>query len=156
MSVALLRQQLQNEIESVQALAQLLHDESNALLARAQPQTLASASQRKTALFEQLQQQGLERDLLLAQLGYVSGHAGTDAAAADHPDLAGAWHDLRQVAASAREQNERNGLYIQTHLQYTTEALAALREAQARTSLYGPRGRQTPATPAASTRSHRA
>ncbi|MGE4335711.1 MAG: flagella synthesis protein FlgN [Pigmentiphaga sp.] len=156
MSVAQLHQQLENELESVHALAQLLHDESNALLTRAQPQNLAALSQRKTALFEQLQNQGRERDLLLATLGYANGHVGTDTAALAHPELAGAWQALSQAATDAREQNERNGLYIQTHLRYTTEALAALREARARTSLYGPRGRQTPASPAASTRSHRA
>ncbi|MCK9512065.1 MAG: flagellar protein FlgN [Pigmentiphaga sp.] len=156
MPVALLHQQLETELESIQVLAQLLHDESNALLARAQPQVLANLSQRKTAMFERLQAQGQERDRLLAQLGHAAGQAGTDAAADAHPDLQPVWQALRQAAAAARDQNERNGVYIHTHLRYTTEALAALREAQARTALYGPRGRQAPASPTASTRSHRA
>ena len=147
---------LTQELQHLQALAALLDDEATALLQRATPQVLAQLAQQKLEEFQHLSDLSRERDQLLHEAGLDAGHTGTEAAVAQHPLLAATWHELLQVAEAAKQQNERNGLYIQTQLTFTTESLAALRDAQARTTLYGPKGRQTPSQPNAPTRSHKA
>ncbi|WP_195830741.1 flagellar export chaperone FlgN, partial [Bordetella pertussis] len=59
----------------------------------------------------------------------ASGPAGTDAAAAAHPELGPLWQALQANAAQAREHNQRNGTLIAVNLRHTQESLDALRQA---------------------------
>ena len=67
------------------------------------------------------------RDALLAEIGLPAGHAGTEQAAAQHPQLAGVWQALLSKSESANEINLRNGALIDVHLRYTQQSLDALR-----------------------------
>lgn len=157
MFVSQLLQCLEREQEHLSTLAALLQDEAQALLQRAEPPELARLAQDKLQCFQALHELAAERDALLQAQGYAAGHEGTDAAVAQYPDeLSAVWQNLLSTAETARQQNEHNGLYIRTQLKFTTESMTALHEAQSRTALYGPRGRQLSAQPNIPTRSHRA
>ncbi len=156
MSASDLHSCLQREAEAVTAFAQILTEEGDALLQRATPEALADITQRKMAIIDTLDQLAQERDAQLATLGFETGHSGAAAAASAHPDLAEPWEQLLAQADAARQQNEHNGVIIRAQLQYHQQAMAALRDAQARTTLYGPSGRQKPAQPTSTGRSRKA
>lgn len=136
------------------AFVQVLEAEGAALSQRAAPAELGALTDRKNRLADQLQQLGQERDAALQALGYEPGHAGANAAAAAMPAIAPAWAALQTTANTARQLNERSGIFIRTHLQFANDALAALRSAATSTTPYGADGR--PAGGFASGRSRQA
>ncbi|OZI32614.1 flagellar protein FlgN [Bordetella genomosp. 1] len=118
---------LEREAALVVEFIAALDAEAEALLDRKAYEALHLATQRKEALTEKLVQLSQQRDALLLTLGVATGHAGTDAAAAMHPELAPIWELLQVHAQQAREKNSRNGTLIEINLRSTTESLEALR-----------------------------
>src|SRR5690606_35266696 len=132
---------LENEQRAVTDFIALLEEESKALIERAAPQRLGELTERKTEAADQLAALGEARDAALHALGLASGHAGTQAAALQYPELSEIWQGLLDASATARQLNERNGVLISTHLRFNRDALNALRAAAGAT-LYGANGRQ--------------
>ncbi len=121
-----LQQCLEREAELVEAFIAALADETLALMDRKAHEPLALAAQAKEALAEQLTALSNQRDALLGLMGLPSGHAGTQEAADQHPEIAPTWTKLLQRANEAREGNDRNAALIRTSLQYTEQSLEAL------------------------------
>lgn len=132
---------LESEQRTVVEFIALLEDEGKALIERAAPQRLGELTESKTQLADRLAAQGEARDAALQALGLAGGHAGTQAAMLQYPELADAWQSLLDASAQARQLNERNGVLISTHLRFNRDALNALRAAAGAT-LYGANGRQ--------------
>ena len=132
---------LENEQRAVIDFVALLKEESAALIERAAPRRLGELTERKTQAADQLAALGEARDDALNALGLPGGHAGTQAAALQYPELVETWQSLLDASATARQLNERNGVLISTHLRFNRDALNALRAAAGAT-LYGANGRQ--------------
>ena len=88
---------------------------------------LHDITERKSGIAHKLVELSQTRDALLAEIGLPAGHAGTEQAAAQHPQLAGVWQALLSKSESANEINLRNGALIDVHLRYTQQSLDALR-----------------------------
>lgn len=120
---------------------ELLGSETVALTERQSFNALNAITESKNGIAVRLHELSARRDALLAELGYAPGHAGTTAAAADHPDIAATWRQLLDRCAAAAGINDRNGALIDMHLRYTEEALDALQSMTRRSSLYEANGR---------------
>ena len=113
---------------------------------------LHDITERKSGIAHKLVELSQTRDALLAEIGLPAGHAGTEQAAAQHPQLAGVWQALLSKSESANEINLRNGALIDVHLRYTQQSLDALRGlggGPASTSTYDAQGRGTRSAPQA-------
>ncbi|WP_459618378.1 flagella synthesis protein FlgN [Bordetella sp. 2513F-2] len=126
--IASLQDCIEHETALVRDFIAATEAEAAALADRKAHASLQQAASRKEALASQLAELGARRDELLAEMGLPPGYAGTDQAASLHPQLAPAWHTLRQLADTARQQNARNGALIAVHLRHTGESLQALRQ----------------------------
>ena len=73
---------------------------------------LHDITERKSGIAHKLVELSQTRDALLAEIGLPAGHAGTEQAAAQHPQLAGVWRALLSKSESANEINLRNGALI--------------------------------------------
>ncbi len=129
MNPAALKTCLERENTLVVEFLHALEAETEALMDRRAHESLQAAVQRKETLADELARLGAERDALLSAAGLAGGPAGTDAAAAAHPELGPLWQALQANAAQAREHNQRNGTLIAVNLRHTQESLDALRQA---------------------------
>ncbi|AUL47385.1 hypothetical protein BBB39_10980 [Bordetella trematum] len=118
---------LAHETELIEQFAAALAAEGEALLDRKAVQALKDAAQHKEQLADQLVLASQRRDQVLAAMGLASGHAGTEAAVALHPELSQAWQTLQEQAGQARQANQRNALILEINLRHTEQTLAALR-----------------------------
>lgn len=130
---------LASERDAVQTFSAILGEEQEALISGVL-EALPALTERKASLTEQLAALGQTRDTRLTEMGYPVGRAGGEAAAAADADVARAWQALRDIAAQARQTNETNGLLIRSRLEYSRQALNALRAGNG-DPLYGPDGR---------------
>ncbi|WP_262357312.1 flagellar protein FlgN, partial [Bordetella pertussis] len=118
MNSAALKSCLERENALVVEFLHALEAETEALMDRRAHESLQAAVQRKETLADDLAQLGAERDALLSGAGLASGPAGTDAAAAAHPELGPLWQQLHQGRgrqprgrlARARPQQAGQGL----------------------------------------------
>lgn len=141
MSHTVLLDGIQREHAAVLAFVQLLEAEGEALSRRAAPAELGALTDDKNRLADELQRLAQSREEILAAMGHPPGHAGTAAAAGHDAELDAAWRELQAAGEQARQLNERNGVFVRTHLRFASDALAALRSAATSTTPYGANGR---------------
>lgn len=127
----------------------ILEEETKVLVGPGNVDALHDITERKGNIAQQLVDLSHTRDGLLAEIGLPAGHAGTEQAAAQHPQLSDVWQALLAKSASANEINMRNGALIDVHLRYTQQSLDALRQigGLGGTSTYDAQGRGARATP---------
>ncbi|MFY2019783.1 flagella synthesis protein FlgN [Achromobacter dolens] len=127
----------------------ILEEETKVLVGPGNVDALHDITERKGNIAQQLVDLSHTRDGLLAEIGLPAGHAGTEQAAVQHPQLSDVWQALLAKSASANEINMRNGALIDVHLRYTQQSLDALRQigGLGGTSTYDAQGRDARATP---------
>ena len=144
---------MKQEDALITEFAAILEAETEVLVGPGDIDALHDITERKSGIAHKLVELSQTRDALLAEIGLPAGHAGTEQAAAQHPQLAGVWQALLSKSESANEINLRNGALIDVHLRYTQQSLDALRGlggGPASTSTYDAQGRGTRSAPAAS------
>ena len=127
----------------------ILEEETKVLVGPGNVDALHDITERKGNIAQQLVDLSHTRDGLLAEIGLPAGHAGTEQAAVQHPQLSDVWQALLAKSASANEINMRNGALIDVHLRYTQQSLDTLRQigGLGGTSTYDAQGRGARATP---------
>jgi flagella synthesis protein FlgN len=140
---------LKQEDALITEFATVLQAETDVLIQRGEIDILQSITDRKAELAQELVARSSTRDALLTELGFGTGHAGTELAAQAHPQLSSTWQALLSSSASANEINTRNGALIDVHLRYTQQSLDALRNIAGlgAPSTYTAQGRGARATP---------
>ena len=137
---------MKQEDALITEFAAILEAETEVLVGPGDIDALHDITERKSGIAHKLVELSQTRDALLAEIGLPAGHAGTEQAAAQHPQLAGVWQALLSKSESANEINLRNGALIDVHLRYTQQSLDALR------GLGGGRPAPRPTTPRAAAR----
>ncbi|TKC89257.1 flagellar protein FlgN [Trinickia terrae] len=130
-----------DEHATVEAFASLLAYEEKALAAVSPLEMLPAIIEKKNELTGQLASLEKARDAQLRELGFPPGWKGMELAAANDERLAGHWKLLQAVVQRARRANTNNGLMIRVRMNYNQSALAILRGAANKASVYGPDGR---------------
>ncbi|MFG0233249.1 flagella synthesis protein FlgN [Achromobacter sp. 413638] len=141
---------MKQEDALITEFAAILEAETEVLVGPGDIDALHDITERKSGIAHKLVELSQKRDALLAEIGLPAGHAGTEQAAAQHPQLAGVWQALLSKSESANEINLRNGALIDVHLRYTQQSLDALRGlggGPASTSTYDAQGRGTRSAP---------
>ncbi|MFD4839085.1 flagella synthesis protein FlgN [Achromobacter sp. NPDC058515] len=118
---------MKQEDALITAFSAILEEETEVLVGQGNVAALHEITERKRDVAQQLVDLSQTRDNLLTEIGLPAGHAGTEQAAAQHPQLSGVWQALLTKSASANEINMRNGALIDVHLRYTQQSLDALR-----------------------------
>lgn len=121
-----LRTLLLAETAAVQKFAKLLQTESDALTEQGLFDQLPDLTAEKNLLAQELGELAVHRNAALRTLGFGADHAGTQAAAQAHPEIAPIWETLLAHSAEARDLNLQNGTLIDTHLQHVRLSLDAL------------------------------
>lgn len=121
-----LQQCLEREAGLIEAFISALADETLALLDRKANEALIKAAQTKEALAHDLIELNAQRDEILAQMGLPDGHAGTEQAVSQFPELAEIWERLLRLTKVAHDKNEHNGILVRSSLQHTEQSLDAL------------------------------
>ncbi|MNT51575.1 FlgN protein [compost metagenome] len=111
----------------ITAFSAILEEETEVLVGQGNVDALHEITERKRGVAQQLVDLSQTRDGLLTEIGLPAGHAGTEQAAVQYPQLSGVWQALLSKSASANEINMRNGALIDVHLRYTQQSLDALR-----------------------------
>lgn len=129
---------LTQEVSAVGEYIDLLDQEANAL-SDSNFANLPLLAERKSTLADHISGLGQRRDQEQLALGYPAGRAGAEAAcAAAGPALVQAWADLLACATLANSRNQRNGVMIHTHLDFTRKTISFLQNSGQ--PLYGPDG----------------
>ena len=135
---------LTQEVSAVGEYIELLDQEANAL-SDSNFANLPVLAERKSTLADHISGLGRRRDQEQLALGYPAGRAGTEAACAGAgPALAQAWADLLTCATLASSRNQRNGVMIHIHLDFTRQTISFLQNSGH--PLYGPDGGHRPGT----------
>ena len=140
---------MKQEDALITEFSSILEEETKVLVGPGNVDALHDITERKGNIAQQLVDLSHTRDGLLAEIGLPAGHAGTEQAAVQHPQLSDVWQALLAKSASANEINMRNGALIDVHLRYTQQSLDALRQigCLGGTSTYDAQGRGARATP---------
>ena len=140
---------MKQEDALITEFSSILEEETKMLVVPGNVDALHDITERKGNIAQQLVDLSHTRDGLLAEIGLPAGHAGTEQAAVQHPQLSDVWQALLAKSASANEINMRNGALIDVHLRYTQQSLDALRQigGLGGTSTYDAQGRGARATP---------
>lgn len=140
---------LKQEDALITEFSAILEEETKVLVGPGNVDALHDVTERKGNVAQQLVDLSHTRDGLLAELGLPAGHAGTEQAAVQHPQLSGVWQALLTKSASANEINMRNGALIDVHLRYNQQSLDALRNlgGMGVTSTYDAQGRGARSAP---------
>ncbi|WZB77064.1 flagellar protein FlgN [Achromobacter insuavis] len=140
---------MKQEDALITEFSSILEEETKVLVGPGNVDALHDITERKGNIAQQLVDLSHTRDGLLAEIGLPAGHAGTEQAAVQHPQLSDVWQALLAKSASANEINMRNGALIDVHLRYTQQSLDALRQigGLGGTSTYDAQGRGAAATP---------
>lgn len=134
-----LEQHLGRQKQRLDALAELLDDEREALsVGQIDGQALNEIAARKQAVLNELDRLEGQRRTAQRTLGYADDLSGAKQAAMDAGAL-GAWTQMRERAEQVRELNERNGSLLRMRLSHNQRTLDFLHEAAGKT-LYGPNG----------------
>ncbi len=140
---------MKQEDALITEFSSILEEETKVLVGPGNVDALHDITERKGNIAQQLVDLSHTRDGLLAEIGLPAGHAGTEQAAVQHPQLSDVWQALLAKSASANEINMRNGALIDVHLRYTQQSLDALCQigGLGGTSTYDAQGRGARATP---------
>ena len=140
---------MKQEDALITEFSSILEEETKVLVGPGNVDALHDITERKGNIAQQLVDLSHTRDGLLAEIGLPAGHAGTEQAAVQHPQLSDVWQAMLAKSASANEINMRNGALIDVHLRYTQQSLDALRQigGLGGTSTYDAQGRGARATP---------
>ena len=140
---------MKQEDALITEFSSILEEETKVLVGPGNVDALHDITERKGNIAQQLVDLSHTRDGLLAEIGLPAGHAGTEQAAVQHPQLSDVWQALLAKSASANEINMHNGALIDVHLRYTQQSLDALRQigGLGGTSTYDAQGRGARATP---------
>lgn len=140
---------MKQEDALITEFSSILEEETKVLVGPGNVDALHDITERKGNIAQQLVDLSHTRDGLLAEIGLPAGHAGTEQAAVQHPQLSDVWQALLAKSASANKINMRNGALIDVHLRYTQQSLDALRQigGLGGTSTYDAQGRGARATP---------
>lgn len=140
---------MKQEDALITEFSSILEEETKVLVVPGNVDALHDITERNGNIAQQLVDLSHTRDGLLAEIGLPAGHAGTEQAAVQHPQLSDVWQALLAKSASANEINMRNGALIDVHLRYTQQSLDALRQigGLGGTSTYDAQGRGARATP---------
>ena len=140
---------MKQEDALITEFSSIREEETKVLVGPGNVDALHDITERKGNIAQQLVDLSHTRDGLLAEIGLPAGHAGTEQAAVQHPQLSDVWQALLAKSASANEINMRNGALIDVHLRYTQQSLDALRQigGLGGTSTYDAQGRGARATP---------
>ncbi|HWW07660.1 flagellar protein FlgN [Collimonas sp.] len=137
MSSALLKH-LNQERAVVESFLDVLDSEAEVLI-KSRFEELPGITERKAQLAERITALEQEREQWQRAVGFGSGRAGGDAAAAaGGSELQQIWLELLTRAAQARDNNHRNGIMIHTHLDFVRRSINFLRAHGQ--SLYGADG----------------
>ncbi|AGW92727.1 MULTISPECIES: flagella synthesis protein FlgN [Cupriavidus] len=120
-------QSLQRETEAIQAFGQLLTEERDALK-RGDFQSLSELLTRKVELGQALSRQVRAREAQMGAHGLRAGPEGQLLGRQIDPAVAAAWRKLIFAARATRDGNALNGAVISAHLDFTREAIQALRQ----------------------------
>ncbi|WP_265923017.1 flagellar protein FlgN [Cupriavidus nantongensis] len=120
-------QSLQRETEGIRAFGQLLAEERDALK-RGDFQSLSGLLTRKVELGQALSRQLKAREAQMGALGLRAGPEGQLLGRQVEPAVADAWRGLIFAARTARDANALNGAVVDAHLDFTREAIQALRQ----------------------------
>lgn len=118
---------MRQEDALISEFSTILEEETEVLVGPGNVGALQAITERKGRIAQQLVDLSETRDGLLSEIGLPVGHAGTEQAAVQHPQLSEIWQALLTKSASANEINMRNGALIDVHLRYTQQSLDALR-----------------------------
>jgi flagella synthesis protein FlgN len=134
---------VRSERAGIQALADVLTEERNALR-EGQLDALAEFAPRKRELLLHIAHLGEQRNRLLERAGVSADRRGMETWLVMH-DAAGSvrkdWEALLQLTQAAHALNQENGVYIDAGMRANQQALQALMSAGAANSTYGPGGR---------------
>lgn len=134
---------LQTEAAAIDAFAQALKEERQAIR-EGDFLRLNELLEHKTELADTLARLAAVRE---AQMGALGIRIGTDrqpSGRAVTPEVSAAWNALMRAARLASEATELAGAIVAAHLDYTNEALTALRQRGNDTTVYGRDGRPQP------------
>lgn len=133
------------EARTVQQFVDLLNREQTALSV-GETDELPALAEQKSILANDLVNLDMQRNDLLAIMGFKSGRKGIEAWCAKHPAeqaVADTWATILRLATEARELSRLNGELIQLRLNVTAKALQALQAGKSSLDLYGPDGQAT-------------
>ncbi|MFZ4478421.1 MAG: flagella synthesis protein FlgN [Rhodoferax sp.] len=129
---------LVREIGAIDAFVDLLDGEAKAM-SDGEFAQLPELAARKADLAEKITALEQQRESEQVALGHPAGRSGADAAsAAGGKPLQQAWHKLLERAALAQNLNQRNGVMIHAHLDFTRQTISFLQASGQ--PLYGPDG----------------
>ncbi|MCG5501215.1 flagella synthesis protein FlgN [Ectothiorhodospira lacustris] len=140
-----LEQILTHSVREASSLEHALQLEGQALSAR-DLDTLNLAIAEKQRQVERLEQLTREQGALLKREGYENNAQGMACCLRDWDTeriLSPVWDRLVDIIARCRQLNLTNGGVVETKRRHVEQALHILRGEDARTELYGPRGRTT-------------
>jgi len=132
---------LMDEKKTVQVFIETLKKEEEALI-QGEIDNIDSLASDKTRLVEKLMSLGEQRSQFLLSQGLTTDSAGMNKWLAMNPDstLQTLWGELLELAKTAKQINQANGLVISSQLQHNQRAFSALQSAAGNISLYGPKG----------------
>lgn len=130
MSSTALLQSIQTELELMQSFFFSLQKENEALLSGYSNDDLFDLTELKNQYADQLSAVAAQRDQLLTQLQLPIGKEGLSTAQSQFETLSDPIQALLAIAEQARQLNEENGVLIHAYLDYSTQALEALSQAQ--------------------------
>jgi flagellar biosynthesis protein FlgN len=135
-------EQLQQEIDTTEALVAMLKQEQEHLI-NADIEHLTALAEEKSKVVSQLSELAMARHRRLAEAGLPANEEGMQRwmkrLAPNAPALA-AWSRLLELMSSAKELNRTNGILINSHLARNQTALNVLQRSAQGGEFYGPNG----------------
>lgn len=135
---------LQTHITVLHDFLDLTEQEHEVLLQTFEPDTLAQLTQRKNQLLLEFLRLDHLRQQHLDALGVDHNIQGLSALAQAQPELAELVHQLIELSTAARQQNENNGVLIQTYLNSNQQALDTLSALAGKNNFYTAHGKPSP------------
>ena len=120
---------LDTELELMEHFLFSLEKENALLMESYSNDDLFDLTEIKNQYAERLSAIAVQRDEALADLGLAAGQEGLLTAQQQYPTLSDTIQELINTVEKARQYNEENGLLIEAYLNYTSEALETLNNA---------------------------
>jgi len=137
-----LKAHFSREVAAVEAF-QVILDREQEILAFGKFEQLPELTMTKAALAEQIVGLDVQRTLMQRAAGFPNGRAGTDAwLAMQDAECRVLWERLVTLASTARDANNRNGVMIHMHLDFTRQSIQVLHNYGPAPALYGKDGIQ--------------
>lgn len=126
MSTPSLHSCLNQAVTVLESFNQTLSQENDVLLASHEDADLLAFSQQKTDFLAELETLHLSCSQALGALGLDTSHEGLVAATELDPELSTVVERFFALAETAQQQNQQNGIIIQTYLEHNQQALQAV------------------------------